>query len=452
MPLLVVTASGGARMQEGALALMQMVKTGQAMGMLDEAGIATIALLTDPTYGGVAASFATLPDVILAEPGARVGFAGPRVIEQTIRRRLPEGFQSAEFLLEHGLVDEVVPRRELRPALARLLRVLSPDRTSAPASPSASAPADRSAAGPEDRPVAGRDPGRPPARDGITAVRLARHANRPTARDYAISMLEDFQELHGDRLGGDCPAILGGVGRLAGRPVVFLGHDKGRDTAERVRRDFGMASPSGYRKAARLMRLAAKTGVPVVTLVDTPGAHPGIEAEENGQAWAVADGIRLMAGLRVPIVAVVTGEGGSGGALALGVADRVLILANAVYSVISPEGCAAILWKDRAADDAVAAAADALRLQARDLLARGVVDGIVDEPGEGAHTDPPRAIELVRSAIGAALDELAGRSGAALVAARRARFRRYGTAEPAGDETGRPHDGDIHRDTGDGVA
>jgi len=447
LPLLVVTTSGGARMQEGALALMQMVKTSQAMGMLDEAGIATFALLTDPTYGGVAASYATLPDIILAEKGARVGFAGPRVIEQTIRRRLPEGFQSAGFLLDHGLVDAVVPRSELRSTLGRLLRVFAPDQPAVPAPTPTPAPASAPTPAPASAPAAPapggvvlHDPGRLPVRNGITAVRLARHADRPTAREYAISMLEDFQELRGDRLGDDCPAMIGGVGRLAGRPVMLIGHDKGRGTAERVRRDFGMPSPAGYRKAARLMRLAAKTGVPVVTLIDTPGAHPGVDAEENGQAWAIADGIRLMSGLPVPIVAVVTGEGGSGGALALGVADRVLILANGVYSVISPEGCAAILWKEQA-PDAVAAAADALRLQARDLLAQGVVDRIIAEPGEGAHTDPPRAIELVQSAITTALDELSGRSAAALVAARRARFRRYGTTDPIGDETGRSHGG-----------
>jgi acetyl-CoA carboxylase carboxyl transferase subunit beta len=450
LPLLIVTASGGARMQEGALALMQMVKTSQAMGLLDDAGIATLALLTDPTYGGVAASYATLPDIILAEPGARVGFAGPRVIEQTIGQRLPEGFQTAEFLLERGLVDGVVPRSELRPFLGRLLRFLAPDR---PAAPPAAEEAGKEAgkeAG-EEPPVVLRDPGALPVRDGMTAVRLARHADRPTAREYALSMLEEFQELHGDRLGGDCTAIIGGVGLLAGRAVVLVGHDKGRGTAERVRRGFGMPSPAGYRKAARLMRLAAKLGVPVVALIDTPGAHPGVEAEENGQAWAISDAIRLMSGLPVPTVAVVTGEGGSGGALALAAADRVLILANGVYSVISPEGCAAILWKSQS-PEAVAGAADALGLQARDLLAHGLVDGVVGEPGEGAHTDPPRAIELVRSAVDGALGELSGRPADALVAARRARFRGFGTAEPIDrDETGRPHGADTRSGAGRGV-
>nr|WP_067491901.1 acetyl-CoA carboxylase, carboxyltransferase subunit beta [Actinomadura hibisca] len=438
VPLLLVTASGGARMQEGALSLMQMVKTSQALGMLDEAGIATIALITDPTYGGVAASFATLPDVLLAEPGAHIGFAGPRVIEQTIGQRLPEGFQTAEFLLGKGLLDAVVPRAALRSTLGRMLALL---RTGPRAVPD-----------PEARAEVVRDPGRLPVREGIAAVRLARHTGRPSARDYAATMLEEFRELRGDRLAADCPAILGGIGRLGGRPVMLIAHDKGRGTADRVRRNFGMPSPAGYRKAARLMRLAAKLGVPVVTLIDTPGAHPGVEAEENGQAWAIAENLRLMSRLPVPIVAVVTGEGGSGGALALGVADRVLILANGVYSVISPEGCAAILWKGQ--DPAsVARAAAELRLDARELLAHGVVDGVVPEPGAGAHTDPPATVGRVRAAVAEALDELAGLDRAELVAGRRGRFRRYGADGPvAHEETGRLDGRDIPRGAGHGIA
>lgn len=416
-PFLLVTASGGARMQEGALALMQMVKTSQAMAMLDEAGVLTIGIVTDPTYGGVAASYATLPDVILAEPGARVGFAGPRVIAQTTGRTLPDGFQTAEFLLSKGLVDAVVPRPALRRAVARLL----------------------SAHDPKPRPAALDELAEPPVaivrraedlpeRDGLAAVRLARHADRPTAEEYATFMLEEFLELRGDRVSGDCAAIVGGIGLLDGRPVVLVGHQKGRDTRERVQRNFGMPSPSGYRKAGRLMRLAAKLGLPVVTLIDTPGADPGIEAEERGQAWAIAENLRLMSGLPVPVVAVVTGEGGSGGALALGVANTVLALSNAVYSVISPEGCAAILWTDPEIprDRAVEKAAAALRLHARELLAYGIVDGVLAEPGEGAHTDPVLTMSQVRAAVAAAIRELARVDPAGLVAGRRERFRAYG--------------------------
>jgi acetyl-CoA carboxylase carboxyl transferase subunit beta len=206
--------------------------------------------------------------------------------------------------------------------------------------------------------------------------------------------------------------------------VVLIGHQRGHTTTELVARNFGMATPAGYRKAARLMRLAAKIGVPVVTLIDTPGAYPGLEAEEQGQALAIADGIRLMSGLPVPVVAVVTGEGGSGGALALGVADRVFVLSGAVYSVISPEGCAAILWRDAAAADK---AAVALRLDSRELLRHGIVDGVIPEPDGGAHTDPARTAELVGAAVAAALRDLTVKDAATLVRARRKRFRKFGT-------------------------
>ncbi|WP_119730328.1 acetyl-CoA carboxylase carboxyltransferase subunit alpha [Thermomonospora amylolytica] len=409
-PLLLVTSSGGARMQEGALSLMQMAKTSQAMAALDEAGVLTITLVTDPTYGGVAASFATLSDIVLAEPGARMGFAGPRVIEQTIRERLPKGFQTAEFLLESGLVDGVVPRPQLRPVLARLL--------------------DAGRAGGRDgreRPPARlfRAPEEVPAGDPWEAVQLARNVDRPTTLDYAGYLLEDFQELHGDRMSGDCPAIVGGIGRLDGRPIMFIGNEKGHTTRDRAVRNFGMGTPAGYRKAARLMRLAGKLGLPVVTLIDTPGAFPGLQAEQQGQAVAIAENLRLMSGLPVPIVAVVTGEGGSGGALALGVADRVLALRHAVYSVISPEGCASILWKDAAAAPQAAAA---LRVDAGSLLRHGIVDAVVPEPEGGAHSDPAAAADLVRAAILEMLDELADRSPQVLVMERRDRFRRYGSA------------------------
>lgn len=411
-PLIIVTASGGARMQEGAFSLMQMVKTSQALAELDEAGIFTISIISDPTYGGVAASFATLGDVILAEPGARIGFAGPRVIEQTIQADLPKGFQTAEFLLARGLVDAVVPRSALRPTIACLLDA------QAPAQPSTATGAGEGLI---------RDPGDLPEREPEQVVETARHQQRPTALDYMNQLLDNFQELRGDRMSGDCPAIVGGLGRFDGRPVIVLGHQKGRDTTERVQRNFGMALPEGYRKAARLMRLAVKLGLPIVTLVDTPGAHPGIGAEERGQAWAIAENIRLMSGLPVPIVAVITGEGGSGGALALAVADRVLACSGAMYSVISPEGCAAILWKDRSAAPMAAAA---LQLGARDLLRHEIVDAVVPEPEGGAHRDPVAAAELLRTALSETLREVVAISPDDLVAQRRRRFRRYGVEMP----------------------
>ncbi|MFF3763844.1 acetyl-CoA carboxylase, carboxyltransferase subunit beta [Streptomyces sp. NPDC001922] len=428
-PLLLVTASGGARMQEGVLSLMQMAKTAQALTELDEAGVLTLSLITDPTYGGVAASFATLTDVILAEPGARLGFAGPRVIEQTTHQQLPEGFQTAEFLLEHGMVDNVVPRSALRATLGRLLSLGSPAARRAPA--------------PSRRGRVLCEPGELPERDAWEAVRLARHPDRPGALHYADLLLDDFHELHGDRLGADCAAVVGGPGRLNGLPVMLIGHHKGGPgLTERRRRNFGMSTPAGYRKAARLMRLAEKTGMPVITLIDTPGADPGPASEESGQAVAIAENLRLMSRLRVPVVAVLTGEGGSGGALALAVADRVLVSENGVYSVISPEGCAAILWKR---PEAAPAAAAALRLDARELLRLGVVDGVVPEPPGGAHRDHAGAAALLRDAVDAAVDDLVRRAPGRLLRDRRRRFQRFGDgAAPA--EGAAPADGTADAD------
>lgn len=416
LPLLIVSASGGARMQEGAIALMQMAKTSQALGRLDEAGILTISLITDPTYGGVAASFATLCDVIIGEPGARLGFAGPRVIEQTIRQQLPEGFQTAEFLLEHGFIDTIRPRSALRATLARLLCVgggRNSELTAGSAVPD----------------VVVRNHERLAPIDPWRAVQQARQLDRPTTLDYLSRAFDDFEELHGDRLGGDCAALVGGMACLDGVGVMVIGHQKGQTIAELTVRNYGMPTPDGYRKAARLMRMAAKLGLPVITFVDTPGAYPGIEAEEQGQAVAIAENIRLMAALPVPVLTLVTGEGGSGGALALAVANEVLICSRGVYSVISPEGCAAILWNDPAKAPTAAAA---LRVDARQLLRLGIVDGVVPEPEGGNQADYQLAAQRVRAALTASLRRLSGLDGAELVARRRDRFRAFGTAEVTG--------------------
>ncbi|MEH1125632.1 acetyl-CoA carboxylase carboxyltransferase subunit alpha [Micromonospora sp. CPCC 206061] len=409
VPLVLVTASGGVRMQEGVVGLMQMAKTAQAMQQLDEAGLVTICLITDPTYGGVAASFAMLGDIVIAEPGARFGFAGPRVIAQTIRQELPQGFQTAEFLLERGFVDLVCPRAVMRERIGRLLSVgVGRGATGK--------------AGPAERVVI-RDPDQLAEQDAWQAVRRARHLGRPTTSDYLRMILDDFDELHGDRVGGDCPAIIGGVGRLGGESIVVIGHEKGHNPTDLVAHNYGMPAPAGYRKAARLMRLAAKWGLPVLTLVDTPGAYPGVDAELQGQATVIADNLRLMSALPVPLVTVITGEGCSGGALAIAASDRVLIMENAIYTVISPEGCAAILWKDSAA---APDAARALRVDARSLLELGVVDGVVPEPPGGAHADHAEAAALVRAAIRAELSDLTSLDPGRLIANRRARFRRFG--------------------------
>jgi acetyl-CoA carboxylase carboxyl transferase subunit alpha len=250
-------------------------------------------------------------------------------------------------------------------------------------------------------------------------TQVARHPERPHFKDYVAGLVEDFLPLAGDRAFGDDQAIIGGMGKLGGRKILLIGHEKGDDTASRLKHNFGMAKPEGYRKAIRLMELADRFGLPVVTLVDTPGAFPGVQAEERGQAEAIARSTEACLGLSVPIVAAVVGEGGSGGAIALAAANRVLMLEHSVYAVISPEGCASILWRtaEKAAD-----AAEAMRVTAADLRELGVIDRIVPEPLGGAHRAPAEAISLLGAAIGEELDSLAKLSPDQVRAARRTKF------------------------------
>ncbi|MBI1725873.1 MAG: acetyl-CoA carboxylase carboxyltransferase subunit alpha [Candidatus Rokubacteria bacterium] len=257
-------------------------------------------------------------------------------------------------------------------------------------------------------------------------AQLARHPKRPHTLDLFRLLLEDFVELHGDRVFGDDKAIVGGLARFEGDPVVAIGHQKGRDTRENIARNFGMPHPEGYRKALRLMELGAKFRKPIITFIDTPGAYPGLGAEERGQAEAIARNLREMAGLGTPIVCVVTGEGGSGGALAIGVANRVLMLEHAIYSVISPEGCAAILWGESAK---APEAAELMRITAPDLLRLGVIDGIVPEPTGGAHRNWEETAENLRGPLRDALWELRSRSPEELVAERYEKFRKIGVFE-----------------------
>ena len=409
-PLLIVTASGGARMQEGCISLMQLAKTSQALGRLKDAGVLCVCLLTDPTFGGVTASYAMLGDILIAEPGALVGFAGPQVIEQTIRQKLPPDFQTAEFLLTHGMLDLVAPRENLRQLLTKLLRLHAAPRPA------------RLPAGAGAPPIT--RPGELESRPAWDIVRLARDIGRPTMLEYAGFICDEFQELQGDRLYGENASIVGGLGSLCGLTVMLIGHQKGHTTTELVARNFGMPEPEGYRKAMRLMEYAARFGIPIITLVDTPGAFPGLGAEERGQAVAVAQSIMEMTRLPVPIVTVVTGEGGSGGALALAVGDRVLMLANAYYSVISPEGCSVILWSNAAQ---APQAAEALRVRAADLLTLRVMDAVVPEPDGGAHTDPVTTAANLKEALVTCLNELLSRPPQDLLEARYQRFRLFGT-------------------------
>ncbi len=259
-------------------------------------------------------------------------------------------------------------------------------------------------------------------------AQVARHPMRPYTQDYLDLIAPDFQELHGDRMYADDPAIIGGIGRVDGRPIMFIGHQKGRDTKERVRRNYGMPKPEGYRKAQRLMRMAQKFSLPIVTLIDTPGAYPGVGAEERGQSEAIAYSLYLMAGLKTPIISVVIGEGGSGGALAIGVGDRLLMLQYGIYSVISPEGCASILWKsaDKAED-----AAEAMRITARSLSEYGLVDEVLPEPLGGAHRNPQESADVLRNALLKNLEELDKLSVDQLLENRQRRLASFGQFKEA---------------------
>ena len=259
-------------------------------------------------------------------------------------------------------------------------------------------------------------------------ARVARHESRPYTQDYLDIIAPDFQELHGDRMYADDPAIVGGIGRIDGQAVMFIGHQKGRDTKERVRRNYGMPKPEGYRKAQRLMRMAEKFSMPVVTFIDTPGAYPGVGAEERGQSEAIAHSLYTMAGLKTPIISVVIGEGGSGGALAIGVGDKLLMLQYSIYSVISPEGCASILWKsaDKAED-----AAEAMRITASNLNDFGLVDEVLPEPLGGAHRNPKAMAEVIRNALLSSLEELAQLSTDQLLERRQQRLASFGQFKEA---------------------
>ena len=371
LPLIVFTCSGGARMQEGIVSLMQMAKTSAALKKHDEAGGLYITVLTDPTTGGVTASFAMLGDVILAEPGALVGFAGPRVIKQTIGQELPKGFQRAEFLLEHGLIDNIVKREELKDTLSKLLKMHEVPKNNYMQQykdyldDMYKKKVDLDAEDFEVNDLGAWD-----------KVQIARSNNRPTALDYIYLLTKDFYECHGDRAFSDDGAIVGGVAMFGRQPVTVIGHQKGINTKENILRNFGMPNPEGYRKALRLMKQAEKFKRPIICLVDTPGAYCGLGAEERGQGEAIARNLFEMADLNVPVLSIVIGEGGSGGALALAVANEVWMMENSIYSILSPEGFASILWKDskRAQE-----ASEVMKITANDLKELGIIERIIPE-------------------------------------------------------------------------
>ena len=376
LPIILFTASGGARMQEGIISLMQMAKTSAALKCHSDAGLLYITVLTDPTTGGVTASFAMLGDIILSEPNALIGFAGPRVIEQTIGRKLPEGFQRSEFLLEHGFVDKIVERGLLKETLGRLLRyhkkvekpihmgrdtILLKER-------------DREL----EKAIAQR---KEKQIEPWERVKRSRNTKRPTSLDYIKRIFKGFIELHGDRVYGEDRAMIVGVALIGGIPVTVIGQQKGRSIKENIERNFGMSNPEGYRKALRLMKQAEKFKRPIICFVDTAGAACGMEAEERGQGEAIARNLFEMASLSVPVLSILIGEGGSGGALALAVANEVWMMENATYSVLSPEGFASILWKD---NKRAQEATQVMKITAQDLWELGIIEKIVREPIEAS--------------------------------------------------------------------
>lgn len=406
LPVIIFACSGGARMQEGIVSLMQMAKTAAALKRHSDAGLLYVSVLTDPTTGGVTASFAMLGDVILAEPKALIGFAGPRVIEQTIGERLPKGFQRSEFLLEHGFIDRIVERKEMRTVLGNILQMHHTAQNPVIQKPVQTVEKERQSV---------------QEKDAWERVTISRKNDRPVGQDYIRILFSDFLEFHGDRCYGDDTAIIGGIARFAGIPVTVIAQAKGKSTKENVAHHFGMPSPEGYRKALRLMKQAEKFKRPILLFVDTPGAFCGIEAEERGQGEAIARNLFEMSSMKVPILSVVIGEGGSGGALALAVADEVWMLENAIYSVLSPEGFASILWKDskRASE-----AAAVMKLTAADLKKLGVIEAVIAEPEVYTEETMQSVVFVLQKKITEFLDTHCNFSPEELAAQRYERFRK----------------------------
>lgn len=410
LPVVLFTCSGGARMQEGIISLMQMAKTSAALKRHSDAGLLYIPVLTDPTTGGVTASFAMLGDIILAEPGALIGFAGPRVIEQTIGQKLPEGFQRAEFLLEHGFVDQIVTRDEMKEVLGQILKMHTfTDEKK------------------EECPEKKKE-----NRKNISAVKenvsawervlKSREKERPVGKDYIDRLFTDFVELHGDRYYKDDPAVVGGIAYFHGKAVTVIAQCKGKTTKENLERNFAMPSPEGYRKALRLMKQAEKFNRPIITFVNTSGAFCGKEAEERGQGEAIARNLYEMSAIKVPILCLMIGEGGSGGALALSVGNEVWMLENATYSVLSPEGFASILWKDgkRAKE-----ASEVMKITAHDLYALNIVEQVIPEYGTADEKACESISRYMKGHMKEFLERQNGKTGEQLAEERYARFRAF---------------------------
>lgn len=416
LPVILFCCSGGARMQEGIISLMQMAKTSAAVKNHSKAGLLYVPVLTDPTTGGVTASFAMLGDIILAEPKALIGFAGPRVIEQTIGQKLPEGFQRAEFLLEHGFVDKIVERDELKMTLYKIVKAHQPlegyDNFDPLRQDDCYEPTElmkeREAKGKQFK-----------VWDKVSA---ARQIKRLASVDYIDYIFDEFMELHGDRYFGDDKAIVGGIAYLDGQPVTVIGVHKGKSLDDCAQRNYGMPSPEGYRKALRLMKQAEKFNRPIITFVNTSGAYPGMEAEENGQGEAIARNLYEMSALEVPVLSLMIGEGGSGGALALSIGNEVWMMENATYSILSPEGFASILWKDgkRAKE-----AAEVMKITAHDLKELEVIDDIIPEYGGADEAALSSIGNYMKGNMKKFLIKESGKTKEELVEERYQRFRKF---------------------------
>lgn len=416
LPVILFCCSGGARMQEGIVSLMQMAKTSAALKRHSDAGLLYVPVLTDPTTGGVTASFAMLGDIILAEPGALIGFAGPRVIEQTIGQKLPEGFQRAEFQLEHGFVDAIVERKDLKKKLYRILQMHHRMDGYANFDPLRRDDCYEPTELMRERAVKAKP------LSAWEKVKAARKVDRCASVDYMEYIFDHFIEMHGDRYYRDDPAVVGGIAYLDGQPVTVIGVHKGKDLKDCMRHNYGMPSPEGYRKALRLMKQAEKFNRPVITFVNTSGAFCGMEAEERGQGEAIARNLYEMSALKVPVLSIMIGEGGSGGAIALAVGNEVWMMENATYCVLSPEGFASILWKDgkRAKE-----ASGIMKITAQDLKELHIIEEIIPEYGMADEPACESISRYMKGHMKKFLQRQEKKTGEQLAAERYARFRSF---------------------------
>ena len=416
LPVFIFCCSGGARMQEGIVSLMQMEKTSAAIRKHGDAGLLYCSILTDPTTGGVTASFAMLGDVIMAEPGALVGFAGPRVIKQTIGQELPEGFQTSEFLVEHGIIDGIVKRENLKKTIYFLVKThqCNGKKTYADYRPNEEFHFELSETLKEQSWFS-------TPRSAWEKVKAVRQVERPSASDYISHIFDFFVESHGDRAFRDDKAMIGGLAFLDGQPVTIIADEKGKDFKECQERNFGMPMPEGYRKALRLMKQAEKFNRPVISFVNTSGAFCGIEAEERGQGEAIARNLMEMSSLKVPVLCLMIGEGGSGGALATAVGNEVWMMENATYSILSPEGFASILWKDgkRAKE-----ASEVMKITAKDLKKLQIIEKVIREPEPANEENLPEIAEEIREDLDGFLRKSCQKTREQIVEERYERFRR----------------------------